>query len=528
MHPSPRPEFSAQRLPMILTLSLIGIVVALLASSAQAQPCSWPQSPRMEALPTNPFSFEPPAPSDAFSAKTSSSGERVFFYLHGLGGTGTSWNLVASRTAYGGSPGYPARQVVFDMPYTYLQNGSLQDAALEIDAELSTRAFSAQLLHGIDPEDNVVIAHSLGGIEALILDSLYEDTASFTRPFGGIIMLGSAIGGSDAAYALSPWGQNGAVQFVEDACSILSDPWLWMPSVLPPLRWFGTLDPLVQQAIQNSCANLSTLLIPFALGKFNQPLVAEIQPSATWPAKLSQRSPKIPVVQLYGVEEEPVFWRTAYSMYQSDSVGLAMAQDPFSFDGDDYLVDWAADQIARYKAQSLLAQASAQAHAQAQSQAWFNPVASLFHAWQRQRAEEQFSAAAKAQQWYAQANNVYKEYIGARDIGMTQAGYWCRCRGETEPPFMWTIVAQASDCYSNDPYAQCHVWPRWEVQITERPNDGVVLASSAGSLPGAVAHIELPQTNHQQMRNSQYTRDVFKRLFNGQIPGGPFFSTSLR
>lgn len=513
---------------MILTLSIIGIMVAFLAHSTQAQPCFWPQSPLFDPLIPNSISFIPPTGSTEFSGKTSTTGERVFFYLHGLGGTGTSWNIVASRTAYGGSSGYPARQVVFDMPYTYLQNGSLQDAALDIDAELNSRAWNAQQIHGISPGENIVIAHSLGGLEALLLDSLYEDSLNFTRPFGGIIMLGSAIGGSDAAFALSSWGQNGAVQFVEDACSILSNPWLWMPSFLPPLRWFGSLDPLVQQAIQTSCSSLSNVLIPFALGRFNQPLVAEVQSLSPWPLNLSQRSPKIPVVQLYGVEEEPVFWRTAYSMYQSDSIGLSLAQDPFGFDEDDFLVDWASDQMARYQAQTLLAQASAQAHAQAQCQAWLNPVASIYHAWQRQRAEEQSVAAAKAHQWYAQANNVFKEYIGAREIGMAHEGYWCRCRGDEDPPFTWTIVAQASDCYSNDPYAQCHVWPRWEVQITERPNDGIVLASSAGNLPGAVAHIELPQTNHQQMRNSQYTRDVFKRLFNGQIPGGPFFMTSLR
>jgi hypothetical protein len=90
------------------------------------------------------------------------------------------------------------------------------------------------------------------------------------------------------------------------------------------------------------------------------------------------------------------------------------------------------------------------------------------------------------------------------------------------------VVAHPSDCESNTPDATCLAWPRWVSEVTVQPNDGVVLASSAGSLPGAVAHIALPHTNHQQMRNASYTREFFKRLYNGTIPGAAFFLTPVR
>ncbi|MGA1778324.1 MAG: hypothetical protein ACO39W_06040, partial [Schleiferiaceae bacterium] len=293
-----RSNASAQILPMILTVLVIAVLVTLLTQSAYGQPCSFPTSPIFEVGSTVYSPFSPPPSGTEFAQKTHTGGERIIFYLHGLGGTGTSWNSVASRTAYGGAPQYPARQVIFDMPFTYLQNASLFDAAMDIDNTLQVRSFLAQQMHGVSPGDYLLIAHSLGGIEALILDSLYTDTATFERPFGGAVLVGSAIGGSDAAMALSAWCQNGAVDFVDEACQFLSNPWLWAAHLLPPLRWFPALDPWVQQAIQSTCSGIVTPFIPFALGKFNRPLVTELTPQSPWPAHLNHRVPQIPVVQL--------------------------------------------------------------------------------------------------------------------------------------------------------------------------------------------------------------------------------------
>ena len=520
---------STQNVPIFFTVALIFILVTLLAGRLYAQPCtSTPLALSGAGPEVHNRPFEPLAGSQVFSAKTYTGGDRSIFYIHGLGGSSENWQLVASRTAYGGTLQFPARKVVYAPPITYAQNGSLLDAALDMDAGLQSAALQAQQIHGISPEDNLLIAHSLGGLEALILDSLYQDTITFSRPFGGMILFGSAVEGSDAPFALSSWGGNGAEGFVEEACEVLSSPWLWLPQFLPPLRWFPALDPILQQAISFTCGTLGDLFVPFALGHFNKPLVAEIQPQSPWIQSISARAPSVPVIQAYGVEEEPVFWRTAYSMYMTDSIGLALAQDPFSFDGDQVLVDWAVDQMAQYAAQGALASARAQAHLIAQNNAWYNPVASLYHAWQRQRALEESAAANDAHRWYYQANNVYKGYIGARKLSFNQDGFWCRCRGDMDPPFSWTAVQTPSDCFGSDPYAACVVWERWQAYVIEKPNDGVVLAQSAGSLPGAIAHVAMPNTNHQQMRNASTTRALLKRIYNGQIPGGPFFATAIR
>ena len=511
---------------MVATLALIALLIGLLTTGVYAQPCT------VFSLPDSAFAVEvpdflPPNGSLHFAAKTATSGQRILFYIHGLGGSPENWNLVASRTALGGAPLYPARDVVYDSPPTYSQNGSLMDGALDIDQHLQSQAWLAQQMQQIDPNNHILIAHSLGGLEALVLDSLYADSSLFDRPVGGMVLIGSAVEGPQAPFVLRPWGQNGAATFVSDACSVLSHPVLWMPAYLPPLRWFENLDPLLQQTLNTQCATASNLVVPFALGKFNRPITAELHPQNPLIQKVSQRSPSVPVVQVYGLEDEPVFWRTAYSMTVTDSIGMALAQDPFAFDGDQPLVDWANTQQARYQAQAFIAAAHAQHHALALQASWWNPVAGLYHAWQRQRALEQAEAASDAEQWYRNANNVYESLIGARTVHHQLDGYWCRCRGENNAG-EWSVVAQPTDCESSDPDATCLAWPRWVSEVTVHPNDGVVLASSAGSLPGAVAHIALPHTNHQQMRNASYTREFFKRLYNGTIPGGAFFLTPVR
>ncbi|MEY2998582.1 MAG: hypothetical protein RLZZ02_391, partial [Bacteroidota bacterium] len=91
---------------MVATLALIALLIGLLATGVYAQPCtvfSLPDSALAVEVPD----FLPPNGSLHFAAKTATSGQRILFYIHGLGGSPENWNLVASRTALGGAPLYP-------------------------------------------------------------------------------------------------------------------------------------------------------------------------------------------------------------------------------------------------------------------------------------------------------------------------------------------------------------------------------------------------------------------------------------
>ena len=139
-------------------------------------------------------------------------------------------------------------------------------------------------------------------------------------------------------------------------------------------------------------------------------------------------------------------------------------------------------------------------------------------------AEREAAAADKAARWYRDANDSYKQLVGARVMQVNAEGYWCRCRDEYNAP-TWYPVNDPADCFGD---GDCLTFPIYEYQLVEKPSDGVVLAESAGILNGAVASVLMPSTNHQQMRNSSVTKSVLNRVMNGQIPGGAFFATPTR
>jgi len=57
----------------------------------------------------------------------------------------------------------------------------------------------------------------------------------------------------------------------------------------------------------------------------------------------------------------------------------------------------------------------------------------------------------------------------------------------------------------------------------EHPSDGVVLASSAGDMPGGIVRPDLDRemknTSHQQMRNNSELEVKLKLLFEGRVDG---------
>ena len=132
-------------------------------------------------------------------------------------------------------------------------------------------------------------------------------------------------------------------------------------------------------------------------------------------------------------------------MLATDSVGLALAQDPFSMDGDQDLVTFATQQYDRHSSQRTDALQRAYQYRIA---AWIlspTGIGSLIAEWQAVQAEREAAAADRAARWYLDANDSYKQLIGARSTQLIQDGYWCRCRFDESDP-SWTPVASATDC----------------------------------------------------------------------------------
>ena len=507
-----------------LTVSMIIILILALQPHAHAQPCTVAFSDRTMQPPEV---FVPPPGNNSQSGSATSGQIRALHFLHGLGGTATSWNLVAARTAAQGTALYPARQVVYAQPHTYLQNGDLNSMGLDVQSYLNTYGWALNQSHNLQAQDNIMITHSLGGAVALQLDSL-NSLPFANHQVGGYIFFGTGFQGVEAAHNFSPQGRDMASAFIAEGCQVLSDPDVWAYNRLPNLRWLPNLDPYLHKISDSICQTTGQVLLPFTLKQFNRSVVQEIKPNEPDLSALVSRNLNGPSIVVYGVEDEPVFWRTATSMYVSDSVGLALATDPFAMDDDQALVDWVQDEYDRFRMRQLALWQSSQSAFLKANQLGGKSFLGGWHYARGLSLQRQSQANGRAAIWYADANEAYKQMIGARVITTQREGYWCLCHHPISDsiPFSMTIVQDSLDCGTSDLNAECFIYPRWVQTIEEKPNDGLVLAESAGQFPQAVSVILMPSTNHQQMRNSSVTREVLKRIFNGQIPNGAFFITA--
>ena len=231
-----------------------------------------------------------------------------------------------------------------------------------------------------------------------------------------------------------------------------------------------------------------------------RPVTADYRLGAPFLDSLNSRTDTIPVVVLYGVEEEPVLWRTLYSLTLHDSVN---SHNPFNADYDDGFVQYVNAQISIYQALENA----------------FRPMKSVSRTFR------------KAKEWLIYANVNWKKAIGARILVPVMEGYSCLCVNDLFPGSDNTVlVSSLADCVGDSPGEQCWLMgPSYNLEVLEKPNDGVVLAESAGTLDYANKVILLEHTNHQQMRNSTVTRRELNRLFGGSYyPDIRFFKTALR
>ncbi len=520
------------QIALVACIALLIAFVVALNQRALAQPCAMPDS---MVIGGEFWSWHPTPPAEVsakHATKTVTSGDRILYFVHGMGGDATSWNLVASRTSYLGAPGYNARQTVYASPVTYLHNGNLVDAALELDHYFSTVGGPLSATHQItNLSKNFIIAHSLGGLVARQLDQMYEESpAVFSRQFGGLVTFGSPHQGAIGLLNIDPNGKDMARKFVTEACKILSDPELIMYPSLPILRWIPGLDPWLKTTVQSTCGTFGSVFTPFAARDFYQPITAEIHPQSNALNDLNSAGVHVPSVAFYGVEQEPIFWRTATSFFHLDSVGLGLLTDPFSATNDNALVDFASQERAKYAGLEHTARQGVAYH-EMMAFAWrFVPFAAPYH---KKKAKQKLKSALAfhgANSWYADANDLYKEIIGAQVNRTKQDGWFCLCFGRNG---FWTnvdrgVVDGPEDCEPASPKEKCITFPRYVWTRQNYESDGLVLATSAHQLPGALAALRMPQTNHQQMRNCLQTKEKLKMLFDGHILNGLYFATPVR
>ncbi|HHH49644.1 MAG TPA: hypothetical protein ENK52_01550, partial [Saprospiraceae bacterium] len=142
-------------------------------------------------------------------------GDKVVFFLHGLGGGVTSWGRANSFT-YGNYKTVTSRPV-------YNQSEDFEIAWVDLNQRFrDVNLDEIQADPDYDRLSSIVIAHSLGGVVTRYIDQKYV-TENFQREFGGF----ATFGGPHAGAPIIDNFNAGLVQeYFDESCNVMSRPYI--------------------------------------------------------------------------------------------------------------------------------------------------------------------------------------------------------------------------------------------------------------------------------------------------------------
>ncbi|MBL7775713.1 MAG: hypothetical protein JNK89_06895 [Saprospiraceae bacterium] len=433
--------------------------------------------------------------------------DRIIYWVHGLGGSPDSWARVGQATQYqapGQSvPGYPHRKVSSLYP-AYFQF-SFSGAASTLHNQLVSMGDPVSNANGIEDKTiNFIVGHSQGGLVARATDKMYADLgAEQDRRFGGIVTFGSSHQG---ARILNNEAQINSLGI--EGCQALGE-----ALVLETAQQNALLDFIIPNEklinIKNRfCDVFGEFILPTVFKDQNQPITEDYKVGAAAIGELNGYASNLPKVAFYGVETEPVFYRVMFNL----AVKTPNTFPPFGADDDTPLVTRYNGLVNKYKAEYEKNKARVEylesVGLPCSPWQWIFMTAYCTiwdtEYWQKVARRNAWK---KGYDWLLASNNKWKQVIGARSSQTVAQTTWqCNCGGFTFP------ISNPANCPTNCPATSNGTI--YVTQWTEKENDGVVLAESAGGFPGAPAHA-LPGSNHQQMRNDSNTKARMNEVLNG-------------
>jgi hypothetical protein len=384
------------------------------------------------------------------------------------------------------------------------------------------------------PDNTILIAHSQGGLVIREINyqnatqPSYDDLA--LRRSGPSITFGTPHQGARILNSIDPNGQNMADEFLNEACRKLGT-----AEVNNILKEFF-FAPFISSAIVDTftikvCSSLVSTGINFMFKDMLIPATAQYKVGAQKISDLNSFNHTVPFLLFYGEEEAPVFWRTMGSyVYEYPKATLV---DPFGMDDDSDGVDNFVKLRNRYlslairsRLQSLeYERQEAYFHRRAVTIGALHPSLHFFYMGQMEMAylnklkeQEYQKSYTEAKNFVESANSRWERIIGARYGSNTiLSGFYCLCMEKSSPfiPSSITLVNDPLHCTSTPGEENCTAVPRILLSFSSKPNDGVVLSESAGTLNGAVNSVKMERTNHQQMRNCTETKIGLNAAFDG-------------
>ncbi len=459
---------------------------------------------------------------------------RRLYFIHGLGGDASSWQR-ASDACWDqslGIPGFPARKVEISRPeYIYSTNTTLNSAAYHVRQQIRNQSLNDIQLYQMNPNRAILIGHSQGGmiIRSLVHMDLLPDAniPVFGKGYGGFVTIASPLQG---AKILNNRGM--IEEMADDACTqLMKGPGQSNISLQLILKLLG--KEMVSTTI---CDLISNNLLPAFFSQYYDNITNDYMVGA--PAiqvfnndTLYNAYKNMPKIAIYGVEpRENIFWRTANWLIKNpNDVGPFEANEDWEF-----YHDVVQPTYMQYSANMIhnLNQFHAIQSVQNYVIPYLFPLTYITNHLLMNSYQRKYLAWKAGVDWFNHANENWETIIGAREITtVTDTAYYCRSCNVY--PF-WTLSSALQPCISKG----CRVIlpiPITTLQWRIKENDGIVIAESAGNLPGATAIPprilinDIPKYNgssHMQIRNDEYLKRSFNKLFDGEY--GYFFMTHAK
>jgi pimeloyl-ACP methyl ester carboxylesterase len=475
-----------------------------------------------------------------------SNGDRVIFWLHGLGGDEFSWERAANATQAQISPIFPARKAICLRPH-YGQ-WDLSNAGVDLQNYLIGNDLFTT--NGNPFVNNFLIAHSQGGPVSRKLDMMYTNGtfATTDRRIGGIVTFGSPHRGAQIINNI-PLLQT----FSAEACSdILAGPVVEKVENTFLLQFFVGAE-TAQKVADEMCNFFGNSLVPYVFKDALHPITKDYAVGASEIANLTafQNSPACttPMVAFYGEEDDPIFWRLMYSF----SVDDINSHSAFTADPDQQLVSQADENRAKYYAKREMAHATILYDLGQYCTPWrqfFEPVGCGIYQYYLdhdiEKHEKLYWAWDKGYQWWLHADDNWRVFIGADQYitsTMTVPELFCKCQLNNSGHITNLTdeqVNSSTDCQNLEnslgmdfggahTNVRCHTYTRNVTGLftifNHQTSDGVVVSSSAGGLLHR-QNWPMKGSNHGQIKNDTNTKLRLTDLFNGLYD--PYFATAPR
>lgn len=458
-------------------------------------------------------------------------GRKIVFWVHGLAGNEHSWNRIQATTENqtGTSvSGYPERNTEgLALSYKGHENLDIfQLGAYVNNSIMEIWRVAIPRRDTLKVEQNFAIAHSQGGVlgRAIRFKNIHEPS-NYSQQYGALATFGSPHGG---ALIINSTQSGGAVQqWINNGCKAIAQ--AEIRTFLNTKWWLdATISTNAVQSFSNStCDGLNKIALPILVNAIRKPVGGDYAVGAQNLAKLDSmaRQDTMKVVTFYGVEQEPVLWRTIHSMtYTKDSsiTGNPLSSNPFGLNDDQELPRFVNNRINDYLAKKSNQLSKARSYRNAAAVAfWISPLSTIALIQLSNEAKRKAIIYREAANWLASSNTNWKRFIGARRDTSYAYGYHCECTIWEEQfgnygswQTITNHVLNPADC--NHPDARsCAVSTYILHTVIEEPNDGVVTKSSQIGYPGKWDLKKMTNTNHMQERNCEETMKRLNELFDG-------------